>query len=67
MDYYLWIAGEYWSWKRNPDGPISKDLQAHFKRLGTNPDTERTFADLRGLQDGAPSHDGYKNGCRSSW
>jgi len=49
LDHYLWIAGEYWSWKRNPDVPIY--LRRYFERLKTNPGIEGTLAGLLGIEE----------------
>jgi hypothetical protein len=49
LDHYLWIAGEYWCWKRNPKTRIYRELRDHFERLKTNPDTESTLSELLGI------------------
>lgn len=49
LDHYLWIAGEYWSWKRNRKAFIDEDLRVHFERLEINPDDERTLAEILGI------------------
>jgi len=54
LDHYLWIAGEYWSWKHNPKKPIYTELRDDFERLEKTPETERTesqrtLAELLGI------------------
>jgi len=49
LDAYLWIAGEYWCWKENPNLKVSGDLVGHFERFAENPENERTLGDLLGI------------------
>lgn len=49
LDAYLWIAGEYWCWKKKPTLNISGDLKDHFKRLEENPNNEITLRTLLGI------------------
>ena len=49
LDAYLWIAGEYWSWKENSRIKINADLKRQFERLTENPDTEPLLAPLLGI------------------
>lgn len=55
LDAYLWVAGEYWCWKKNPREKISADLKGHFKRLEENPEMERTLRNLLGIGASSPS------------
>ena len=49
LDAYLWVAGEYWSWKVDPKLNISGDLRPNFERLTKDPESERTLCDLLGI------------------
>jgi hypothetical protein len=49
LDHYLWVAGEYWRWKKNPKEEINSDLKYHFERLEENPENEGTLRKLLGL------------------
>lgn len=49
LDHYLWIAGEYWCWKRNPKQKIYPELKPHFERLENNPESERILVELLGI------------------
>lgn len=49
LDAYLWVAGEYWCWKKNPKLKVSSDLKGHFERLAENPENERTLRNLLGI------------------
>jgi len=46
LDAYLWVAGEYWCWKKNQDLKINVDLKGHFIRLEAGPENERTLRNL---------------------
>jgi hypothetical protein len=49
LDAYLWVAGEYWSWKVNPKLNISGDLRPNFERLAKDPESESTLCNLLGI------------------
>jgi hypothetical protein len=49
LDAYLWVAGEYWSWKTNPKLNINGDLRPYFERLAKAPESERTLRNLLGI------------------
>lgn len=55
LDAYLWVAGAYWSRKKNPKVKINADLKAHFERLDADPEAEPTLAELLGLSLGKGS------------
>jgi hypothetical protein len=46
LDHYLWLAGQYHAWKRNPKTPIN----AEVARLFAQPLTKQDAADLAVLQ-----------------
>lgn len=48
LDAYLWVAGEYLSWKANPKLNISGDLKLQFVRLANDPESEGTLRNLLG-------------------
>jgi hypothetical protein len=49
LDSYLWVAGEYWGWKKKPTLRISRDLRGHFERLEQSPENERALRTLLGI------------------
>jgi len=49
LDAYLWVAGEYWCWKKEPQREIDADLKRCFERLGENSENDRTLRDLLGI------------------
>jgi hypothetical protein len=54
LDAYLWVAGEYLSWKVNSKLNISGDLRHHFERLEKDPESERNLQNLLGDDVQAP-------------
>lgn len=54
LDAYLWVAGEYWYWKKHPNYKINNGLRLRFENLQRNIASEPTLAALLGL-DSAPS------------
>jgi hypothetical protein len=49
LDAYLWLAGEYQAWSKNPnEKKISSDLRPLFERLQTDPESEPALRDLLG-------------------
>jgi hypothetical protein len=38
LDAYLWVAGEYWCWKKDPKVMISADLRNCFEQRRKDPD-----------------------------
>jgi len=48
LDAYLWVAGEYWSWKLNPRLNISGDLRPHFERFAKDRESEPNLRSLLG-------------------
>ena len=53
LDAYLWVAGEYLSWKDDPRTNINGDLKPHFERLENDPQSERTLSILLGIAVGS--------------
>jgi len=49
LDAYLWVAGEYWCWKKKPTLDISGNLRDHFERLEDSPKNERILRTLLGI------------------
>jgi hypothetical protein len=49
LDAYLWVAGEYWCWKKNQKIEINMDLKRHFERLEEIPGSEPTLRRLLGI------------------
>jgi hypothetical protein len=48
LDAYLWVAGEYWYWKKHPRTNISGDLKPRFERLERDPESELALGTLLG-------------------
>jgi hypothetical protein len=48
LDAYLWVAGEYWRWKEDPQVKISADLKLRFERLSDS-EGDRTLRTLLGI------------------
>jgi hypothetical protein len=48
LDAYLWVAGEYLSWKTNSNLNINGDLKPHFEQLEKDPESERSLRNLLG-------------------
>ncbi|MGC2161079.1 MAG: hypothetical protein WA634_04140 [Silvibacterium sp.] len=46
LDAYLWVAGEYWCWKKDPKLKISTELKRNFERLEQNPENEHALGKL---------------------
>jgi hypothetical protein len=55
LDAYLWIAGEYWCWKKNPKEKINSDLKRQFERLAENLEEDRLLRNLLGIGVGRTS------------
>jgi hypothetical protein len=53
LDAYLWVAGEYLSWKANPKLNISGDLRPYFDRLEKAPESEPDLRSLLGTAVGS--------------